>query len=53
MSPIIVLAPPVPLVLMLALCALAFIQLVGLPLLAALARTAISVPIVAMLVSTQ
>ncbi|EGJ19522.1 hypothetical protein RSWS8N_15219 [Cereibacter sphaeroides WS8N] len=49
MSPIIVLAPPAPLVLMLALCALAFIQLVGLPLLAALARIAISVPIVAML----
>ncbi|WP_182442390.1 hypothetical protein [Cereibacter sphaeroides] len=47
MSPIIVLAPPAPLVLMLALCALAFILLVGLPLLAALARIAVSVAIIA------
>ncbi len=49
MSTIFILAPPALLVLMLALCASAFIQLVGLPLLAALARIAISVPIVAML----
>ncbi|RAZ84455.1 hypothetical protein [Cereibacter johrii] len=42
MSPIIVLAPSAPLVLMLALCALAFILLAGWPLAAALARVAAS-----------
>ncbi|ODM43942.1 hypothetical protein [Cereibacter johrii] len=49
MSPIIVPAPLAPLVLMLALCALVFILLVGLPLLTALARFAVSAAIVAML----
>ncbi|EGJ19631.1 hypothetical protein RSWS8N_15764 [Cereibacter sphaeroides WS8N] len=42
MSPIIILAPPAPLVLMLALCALALILLVGWPLLTAIARVAAS-----------
>ncbi|ABN78433.1 hypothetical protein [Cereibacter sphaeroides] len=49
MSPIIVLAPPAPLVLMLALCALAFILLVGWPLVAALARIVVSAVIIAMI----
>ncbi|AXQ94565.1 hypothetical protein LV780_12525 [Cereibacter azotoformans] len=43
MSPIIVLAPLAPLVLMLALCALTFILLVGWPLVAALAQGTASV----------
>ncbi|MFQ6777624.1 hypothetical protein V6Z69_20710 [Cereibacter sphaeroides] len=43
MSPIIILAPSAPLVLMLVLCALAFILLVGWPLIAALARGTASV----------
>ncbi|QCP86261.1 hypothetical protein EYE35_11350 [Cereibacter sphaeroides] len=47
MSSIVILAPSAPLVLMLALCALAFILLVGWPLLAALARFAVSAAIVA------
>ncbi|SNS12423.1 hypothetical protein SAMN05421763_1011 [[Luteovulum] sphaeroides subsp. megalophilum] len=42
MSPIFILVPQAPLVLMLALCALAFILLVGWPLVAALARVAAS-----------
>ncbi len=49
MSPIFLLAPPAPLVLMLALCALAFILLVGLPLVAALARLVVTVAILATL----
>ncbi|QCP84370.1 hypothetical protein EYE35_01370 [Cereibacter sphaeroides] len=43
MSPIFTLAPPTPLVLMLALCALAFILFVGWPLVAAIARGTVSV----------
>ncbi|MGC9449692.1 hypothetical protein [Cereibacter johrii] len=42
MSPIFILAPSAPLVLMLALCALAFILLLGCPFAAALARVAAS-----------
>ncbi|MGC9449727.1 hypothetical protein [Cereibacter johrii] len=47
MSPIFILVPSAPLVLMLVLCALAFILLVGWPLVAALARFAVSAAIVA------
>ncbi|MEA5162604.1 hypothetical protein U5903_17640 [Cereibacter johrii] len=49
MSPIFILAFPAPLVLVLALCALAFILLVGWPLVAALVRIAVSAMIIAML----
>ncbi|RAZ82410.1 hypothetical protein [Cereibacter johrii] len=49
MSQIFILAPSAPLVLMLALCALAFILLVGWPLIAALARIVVSAVIIAMI----
>ncbi|EKX56139.1 hypothetical protein D516_3276 [Rhodobacter sp. AKP1] len=51
MSPILILAPQAPFVLMLALCALAFILLISWPLVAALARVAALVISVAILVT--
>ncbi len=46
MFPIFILTPQAPFVLMFALCALAFILLVGWPLVAALARLAVSIAII-------